>query len=142
MIEAKNGDTVKVHFTGMLEGGSVFARSKEGQPIEFCIGKKSVPRGLEEAVIGMKPGDTKTITIPPEEGYGPRHAQLITSVDRSLLPKNVTPAIGKKLRMKIQGRDDVAVTIADVKANTVTVDANHPLAGRTLTFSVLRVDIS
>jgi len=142
MIEAKNGDTVKVHFAGMLEGGNVFARSKERQPLEFCVGKKSVPRSFEKAVIGMKPGDRKTITIQPEEGYGPRRAQLITSVDRGLLPKTITPAIGRKLIMKTKGSDDVTVTITDVAADTVTVDANHPLAGRTLTFSILLVDIS
>jgi FKBP-type peptidyl-prolyl cis-trans isomerase 2 len=141
MVVAKKGDTVKVHFTGMLEAGSVFARSKKEQPLEFCIGKEVVPRGFENAVIGMKPGDTKTITIPPEEGYGPRHKELITSVDRNLFSEDVTPAIGKQLRMKVHGGDDVTATITDVTPEAVTVDANHPLAGRTLTFSIVLVDI-
>ena len=142
MSEAKNGDTVKVHFVGMLEGGTVFVRSKERQPLEFCVGKRNVPRSFEKAVIGMKPGDRKTIMIQPEEGYGPRRAHLITSVDRGLLPKTITPAIGKKLIMKAKGSDDITVTITDITADTVTLDANHRLAGRTLTFSILLVDIS
>jgi FKBP-type peptidyl-prolyl cis-trans isomerase 2 len=141
MVVAKKGDTVKVHFTGMLDPGNVFARSEKEQPFEFCVGKGAVPRGFENAVIGMKPGDTKTITIPPEEGYGPRHEELITSVDRSLFSKDVTPAIGKQLRMKVHGGDDVSATITDVTPESVTVDANHPLAGRTLSFSILLIDI-
>jgi peptidylprolyl isomerase/FKBP-type peptidyl-prolyl cis-trans isomerase SlpA len=141
MVEAKMGDTVQVHFTGMLEAGSVFARSKKEQPFQFCIGEQTVPRGFENAVIGMKPGETKTITIPPEEGYGHRHEELITSVDRNLFSEDVTPAIGKQLRMKVHGGNDVTATITDVTPESVTVDANHPLAGRTLSFSILLVDI-
>lgn len=141
MVEAKKGDTVKVHFTGMLEPGNVFAHSEREQPFEFCIGEKAVPCGFENAVIGMKPGDTKTITIPPEEGYGPRYEELITSVDRSLFSKGVIPAIGKQLQMKVHGGDHVTATITAVTPESVTVDANHPLAGRTLTFSILLVDI-
>ena len=94
MGQAKNGDTVRVRYTGILENGKAFANSKDGRPYEFTIGSGSVIPGIEKGIIGMKIGDIKTIRVPPEEAYGQKNKELIASVKKSDLPKNITPAIG------------------------------------------------
>jgi peptidylprolyl isomerase len=136
MSRAKNGDTVKVEFTGRLENGEVFTKPKEDEPFEFTIGKEQVILGFERAVIGMEVGETNTVTVPPEEAYGPRYEDLLVKIKRTNLPHHITPVIGKRLQIPQKDGNPIRVTISDINENTITLDANHPLAGITLTFDI------
>lgn len=142
MIGAKNGDKVKVHFTGRLEDGKAFTTSKDGQPLEFTVGEGSVIPGFEKSVVGMETGNTRTVTVPPEEGFGARHEELVVNVKKSELPEEVKPAVGEQLKSYDASGNPFTMTITDMDADTVTLDANHPLAGRTLTFTIELVDIT
>lgn len=142
MSQAKDGDTVKVHFTGRLENGDVFDTSKNSQPLEFTIGSADVAIGLQKGLVGMEVGDTKTITVGPEEGYGPRRKELIVDVDKSKFPKHITPAIGKRVQAKQQDGNLIDLIITDINEDTVTLDANHALAGKILFFEVELVKIT
>ena len=142
MSKAKKGDTVKVHYTGWLENGTAFDNSKQGQPLEVTIGSGRVIPGFEKALIGMEPGETKTITIPPEEAYGPRPKQLIADIKRSNLPEHISPAMGKQLRIRHSDGHHTDVIITDMTADRVTLDANHPSAGVTLTSDIHLVAIA
>ena len=141
MRQSKFGDTVKVHYTGKLENGEVFDSSKDGQPLEFTIGKGDVTPGFEKGVIGIEVGRTKTITVPPEEAYGQRSEELIMDVEKTFLPEHTKPAIGQQLQIQQRDGDPINVTIADMNEDTVTLDANHPLAGKTLIFNILLVAV-
>ncbi len=142
MSQAKNGDTVKVHYTGKLENGTVFDTSKDRQPLEFTIGSGGIIPGFEKGIIGMEIGDTKTITVPPEAAYGPRRKDLVVDMKKTDLPEDITPAIGKRLRMRQKDGNPIKITITDMDEDTVTLDANHPLAGNRLVFEVELVEIA
>jgi FKBP-type peptidyl-prolyl cis-trans isomerase 2 len=142
MGKVKDGDTVKVHYTGKLENGEVFDTSKEKEPFEFTVGKKAVIPGFETGVVGMEVGDTKTIEIAPEEAYGAKRDELVVEVKKSELPDDITPTIGQRLQIKQEGGNPIVVTITDLNEDIITLDANHPLAGYTLFFDVEVVDIT
>lgn len=142
MSEAKDGDTVKVHFIGRLENGEVFTKSEDEKPLELTLGTGQLIEGFERGIVGMKVGDKKTITVTPEQGYGSRQEQLVVEVDRRDLPDHITPAIGKALRVRRHDGDDIHLIIMDISEDTVTLDANHPLAGVTLFFELELVEIA
>ena len=142
MSQAKNGDTVKVHFTGRLENGEVFSKAKEDEPFEFTLGSGELIPGFDKGIVGMQVGQIKTITVPPEEAFGERHEDLVVDVNRTHIPEHITPVIGQQLRIRRRSGDLLKVTIADVDEDTVTLDANHPLAGNTLFFEVKLVGIA
>jgi len=139
--EAKSGDIVIIHYTGKKEDDTVFATSKDGQPIQFEIGKGGVILGLEKAVVGMKPGESKTISVPPKEAFGEKKGGRIITVEKNVLPKNVTPIIGEQFQMKRSSGHPIDLSIIDVQGDKVTVDANHPLAGDTLILDVEMVKV-
>lgn len=141
MAQAKSGDTVRVHYTGTLEDGSVFDSSQGGDPLEFTLGGGQVIAGFEDAVTGMEPGESKRVTIPAAEAYGPRRDELMIEVGRQELPADMAPEVGQRLQM-VQGEQAVVVTIREVGEESVTLDANHPLAGEDLTFDLelVRID--
>jgi FKBP-type peptidyl-prolyl cis-trans isomerase 2 len=141
MGNAKNGDTVKVHYTGKLDDGTVFDTSAKSDPLEFTIGDQNVIPGFEEAVVGMKTGEAKTVQIPPAEAYGPHHDQLVFQVDRQMLPADLDPEVGQMLQMEQADGQVVSLSVTDVSEALVTLDANHPLAGRELTFDLELVEI-
>ncbi|MCK8519256.1 FKBP-type peptidyl-prolyl cis-trans isomerase [Methanoculleus sp. 7T] len=141
MAQAKEGDTVKVHYTGKLEDGTVFDTSTERDPLEFTIGEGEVISGFEQAVVGMAPGEKKTATIPPEEAYGPHRDDMTLTVDRDQFPEDIEPQPGQQLRVQQSDGRAAIVTISEVSESTVTLDANHPLAGRSLMFDIQLVDI-
>lgn len=141
MTQAKEGDTVKVHYTGKLEDGTVFDTSTERDPLEFTIGEGEVISGFEQAVVGMAPGEKKTATIPPEEAYGPHRDDMTLTVDRDQFPEDIEPQMGQQLRVQQSDGRAAIVTISEVSESTVTLDANHPLAGRSLMFDIQLVDI-
>ena len=142
MSKTKNGDTIKIHYEGKLEDGNIFDNSRERQPLEFKVGNGDVIPGIEKGVIGMETGDTKTIEIPPDEAYGPRRKDLVIEVPKSDLPDEMTPTIGQGLRMRQPDGGHIDLIIADVKEETITLDANHPLAGHTLIFDLELVEIA
>lgn len=141
MSKAKNGDKVKVHYTGKFKDGEVFDSSLEREPLEFTIGKGQVIPGFEQAVQGMSPGDTKTTDIPPEKAYGPRHEEMITAVERNKFPADMDPQVGQRLQIRQADGKTIRVTVTNVSESKVTLDANHPLAGKNLTFDIKLVEI-
>ena len=141
MSKVKNGDSVKVHYTGQLINGDVFDTSKDRQPLEFEIGSGKVIPGFEKGIIDMEVGESKRITIAPEEAYGPRREELVVNVMKSDFPDHITPSVGQQLQMRQQDGSSVNVFIIDIDENNVTLDANHPLAGYTLYFDVELVEI-
>lgn len=143
MAKVKEGDTVKVHYTGKLtDEGSVFDSSREREPLEFTLGQGQLIPGFEKAVIGMEEGDNTTINIPSDEAYGERREDLELEVSKSDLPDNVDPQVGMQLQMQQkQNGQAIPVQITAVKDDYVTLDANHPLAGKDLTFDIELVEL-
>jgi len=136
MAQAKEGDTVKVHYTGKLKDGTVFDQSAGKEPLEFTIGEGRVIPGFEEAVKGMEPGQSKTVEVSSEEAYGPRRDEMILQVDRSRLPEDLDPEVGQQLQSHQENGQTVILTVTDVSEQEVTLDANHPLAGQDLQFEI------
>ncbi len=140
VAEAKMGDKVKVHYRGTLEDGTEFDTSFGGDPLEFTLGENQVIPGFENAVVGMSEGDKKTVSIPPDEGYGPHMEELVATIPRSHLPNDLEPQEGMTLEARSEDGHVTVVTITDVGNDTVTLDANHELAGQELTFEIQLVE--
>ncbi|MEG3056550.1 MAG: peptidylprolyl isomerase [Methanoculleus sp.] len=141
MAQAKQGDTVKVHYTGKLDDGTVFDASSGRGPLEFTIGEGEIIPGFEQAVVGMEPGEMKTARIPPDEAYGPHFDDMTLTVDRDQFPEDVNPEPGQQIQIQQSDGRAAIVTISEVSESSVTLDANHPLAGQPLTFDIQLVDI-
>lgn len=142
MAEAKEGDTVKVHYTGTLaEDGTEFDSSSGREPLEFAVGTRTLIPGFEEAVVGMAPGDTKRVEIASSEAYGPHHAEAVQTVQRSEIPPQIDLAIGNVLQATAPNGQQLALTVVSLDEETVTLDANHPLAGKDLVFEIELVEI-
>lgn len=139
---AKDGDKVKVHYTGKLSDGKVFDSSLEREPIEFKIGKSQVIPGFETAVIGMSEGEDKTVVIEADDAYGPHLNELITDVDKAQFPKDIQPEVGQQLEVQSDEGFQAIVTVSKVDEDMVTLDANHPLAGMDLTFDIKLLEIN
>ena len=139
-MTAQNGNTVKVHYTGTLDDGSVFDSSKNRSPLQFVIGRQQVVPGFEKAVIGRSVGDKFTVTIPAAEAYGESQKDLIIEVPRSQIPPNITPQKGLGLTMQV-AEGSIDVIVSEVTDTHITLDANHPLAGENLTFEIEIIDI-
>jgi peptidylprolyl isomerase len=139
-MAAKNGDTVHVHYTGKLDDGTVFDSSRNGDPIQFTIGEKRVIPGFENGVVGLGEGESKRIIIPPDEAYGDRQEDAVVTVPRERLPEDITLEIGMVLSGQTAA-GPVTFTIVGLEGDQVTVDGNHPLAGKTLHFEVELVGI-
>ena len=142
MAEAKKGDTVKVHFTGKLDYGTVFDCSTNLDPLEFVLGLGRVIPGFEEAVIGMNSGESKTIKIPADKAYGPHREEMVVSLERKQLPVHIKPEVGQQLEVGEPGGQKILVKVTGVSESKVTLDANHPLAGKDLTFEIELLEIS
>lgn len=142
MSQAKSGDSVKVHYTGKLDDGTVFDSSEGKEPLEFIIGESQVIPGFEDGVVGMKPDESKTIEIPAEQAYGEHNPDLVITVERSRFPDHVEPEVGLPLQMRREEGQIVMVTVTGVTDSEVTLDANHPLAGKDLVFDIQLVGIA
>jgi peptidylprolyl isomerase len=141
MTQAKQGDTVQLHYMGKLQDGTIFDTSRERHPLQFTIGNGQVIAGFEQAVIGMKIGESKTARIPMEQAYGQHREDLVVTMNRSQLPPNLIPQVGQRLELT-QTDDQVSlVTVTDANESTLTLDANHPLAGKELTFDLELIGI-
>ncbi|WP_142809149.1 FKBP-type peptidyl-prolyl cis-trans isomerase [Tepidiphilus olei] len=133
---AKAGDTVQVHYTGKFDDGSVFDSSAGRDPLEFTVGSGQVIPGFEQAVEGMAVGQTKTVTIPAAEAYGDRVAEAVLQVPREQLPPDLDPEVGQQLVMQSRDGRQIPIVVVEVTEDSITIDANHPLAGRDLTFEI------
>ena len=140
-MPAKHGDKVQVHYTGRLDDGTVFDSSAGSEPLPFTVGERQVIPGFEHAVLGMNPGESKTVHIPADEAYGARHPEMLLEVDRDQFPADAPPEIGQQLGVEQPDGQVVPVLVTAVTAHTVTLDANHPLAGEALTFEIQLVQI-
>ncbi len=138
---AKDGDTVQVHYKGTLEDGTVFDTSRGRQPLEFTLGAGNVIVGFDKAVNGMRIGETKTVTIPAAEAYGPRNDEMVLTVARDELPEGLEPSIGQQLQVTQPGGGTAIVVVTDISGDSITVDGNHPMAGKDLTFELELVGI-
>jgi len=132
----ENGDIVKVHYTGKLEDGHIFDSSIDKDPLEFTMGMGMMIEGFEEGVMGMKQGDKKSITLPPESAYGFRNEEYKVTVDKSNLPLDIEPELGLGLTLFSPEGQPINVTIIGYDDETITLDANPPLAGKTLIFDL------
>jgi len=141
MAEAKNGQTVKVHYTGKLEDGTQFDSSVDQDPLEFTLGAGQIIPGFEEAVLGLTPGDSVTTKIPADEAYGPYRDEMVMVVERDQLPDHLDPKVGQQLEVRQQDGQSFGVFVTQVSDSDVTLDANHPLAGQDLIFDIELVEI-
>ena len=141
MTQAKTGDTVKVHYKGMLEDGQIFTDSRERDPLEFTIGEQKVIPGFENAVEGMTEGQKCTEEIPAEQAFGQRRAELVAAINRDELPDDIDPEVGQQLKMQQEDGQSLTVTVTNKDETTITLDGNHPLAGQDLTFEIELLEI-
>jgi len=138
---ARDGDIVDVHYTGTLEDGSEFDSSEGKDPLQFTVGAGQMIAGFENAVYGMKVGETKTVTIPSAEAYGPHDEDLVMEINRDELPEDIEPTVGLQIGVTYEGGQQGSATVTEVTETTVTLDANHFLAGKDLIFELKLVKI-
>lgn len=141
MAAAGFGDTVKVHYSGSFTDGTQFDSSHGGPPLEFTIGSGQIVPGFEEAVVGMQPGESKSALVPSDKAYGPYREELAIQVNRSDLPPNLQPEVGQRLQLENKEGNSLVVMITQVGEANITLDANHPLAGKDLNFEISLVEI-
>lgn len=141
MKPANKGDRVIVHYTGKFNDGQIFDSSIGSEPLEFELGKGELIVGFEKAVIGMVPGDKKTVTIQADNAYGPYRQDLLLKIDKGELPNNIEVKAGIHLQMRRRDGTHLPVLISDVSGNKVTLDANHPLAGKELIFDIELLEV-
>ncbi|MDT8448390.1 MAG: peptidylprolyl isomerase [bacterium] len=140
MANAQVGDRVKVHYKGFLENGEQFDSSEGQDPLEFVLGEQMVIQGFDQGVLGMDIGETRKLTIPPEEAYGARNDQLIGEVEKDQLPQDEPPEVGMVYNLNTP-QGPFPVRVVDVAEKTVTLDGNHPLADQTLIFEIELVEV-
>ncbi len=139
---AQDGDTVRVHYTGRLPDGEVFDSSEGGEPLEFTLGQGQLIPGFEEGVRGMEAGQTATLNIPAEEAYGPRREELVVEMPRDELPPDLDLEVGMQVQGGDPGGPPTIFTVVDLTDTTVTLDANHRLAGEDLVFDIEVVEVN
>lgn len=142
MSQAKSGDKVSIHYTGRLTDGTVFDSSQGREPLVFTIGDGEVIPGFDSAVEGMAVGESKNVTIPMDQAYGPRMDQLILDVPRSQVPPELNPEVDQRLQMSGPNGEMVVVRVVEVAEDTIKLDANPPLAGEDLNFDIELVHIA
>ena len=142
MPTAQKGNKVQVHYTGKLDDGTVFDSSQGGDPLEFTVGQGQVIPGFENGVEGMEIGESKTVNIPVEQAYGPHQPDGVFDVDRSELPPDMPLEVGMRLQSRHSSGRLIEVTVTAIGDDKVTMDANHPLAGKALTFDIELVAIA
>ena len=141
MTQAKTGDTVKVHYTGTLDDGTVFDSSIQREPLQFTLGQQQMIPGFESGVLGMAIDESKTIKISSDEAYGPHHADRIIEIPRDQVPPDMKIEVGQQLELAGQDGGRVIVIVKELTEESVKLDANHPLAGQDLTFEIKLVEI-
>jgi peptidylprolyl isomerase len=141
MTQATSGDTVLFHYTGCLNDGTVFDSSSGREPLRVTLGTGQVIRGVDEALVGMAPGEEKSVAVAADKAYGPHRPELLHEVQREAIPPEVDVEVGKQLEGRDTAGQHLRLTVVDVADDTVTLDANHPLAGQDLKFDLQLVQI-
>lgn len=141
MSQVKQGDTVRLHYTGTLNDGTEFDSSAGRDPLEFTVGSGQIIPGLDAAIPGMSVGDKKVVTVAADQAYGPAHENARQDVPRSEIPDHIPLDIGVQLQLQAPDGQAIPVRVVAVSDETVTLDANHPLAGQDLTFAIELVSI-
>ncbi|MDH3925403.1 MAG: peptidylprolyl isomerase [Xanthomonadales bacterium] len=141
MSQAKTGDSVKIHYTGTLDDGTQFDSSDGREPLSFTLGSGQVIPGFDKAVDGMAVGDSKSVNIPAEDAYGPHQPQMVQDVPLSALPADLTPEVGMGLQAQGPDGQVANLVVTSVQDDAITVDGNHPLAGKALNFDIELVSI-
>ncbi|MEW6108233.1 MAG: peptidylprolyl isomerase [Nitrospirota bacterium] len=141
MACVKEGDTIRIHFTGKLEDGTIFDSSEGGASLEFKVGGGEFIKGLEEGVIGMNPGETRTVFIPMEKAFGPHKKEMVFEFDKKRAPENFSPEIGQQMQMYRADGIPVMVTVIGISDDSITMDCNHRLAGKNLIFDIVLEEI-
>lgn len=141
MANLKDGNTVKVHYTGTLEDGSVFDSSVSREPLEFTIGQGQLIPGFEKAVLGLNVGESVKTNIPATEAYGEHKEEMTITVPSDQLPGDMDVEVGMQLQLNQPDGQAIPVAITKVEEDQVTLDANHPLAGKDLTFEIELVEV-
>lgn len=141
MSQAKSGDSVKIHYTGTLDDGTQFDSSDGREPLSFTLGSGQVIPGFDKAVDGMAVGDSKSVNIPAEDAYGPHQPQMVQDVPLSALPADLTPEVGMGLQAQGPDGQVANLVVTSVQDDSITVDGNHPLAGKALNFDIELVSI-
>lgn len=141
MVKVKEGDKVKVQYTLTLDDNTVIEKTDEANPFEFTLNAENIIPGFEKAVIGMSPGESKSVKIPPEEAYGEHKEELVMKVDREDLPEDLDPQVGQHLRLRSDKQEPFIVTVTGTSDSEVIMDANHPLAGQNLNFEIEVIEI-
>jgi peptidylprolyl isomerase len=142
MRQAKQGDTVKIHYTGKLEDETVFDSSVNREPLQFTIGAGKIIPGVEQGIIGMSPGESKTVKVSSDEAYGPHRPELVEEIERKKLPNYLKLQAGKMLQIQQPNGQTIRVLITNVTESKVTLDGNHPLAGKELIFDIQLLEIA
>jgi len=141
MQAVKNGDTVRVHYHGRLTNGTTFDSSEGREPLEFKVGAGMVIKGFDNGVVDMTIGEKRTLNIPVEEAYGPKNDELIMEFPKSNIPSDLNPQVGMDLQMSNPQGQVFPVKVAAIGDESITLDANHPLAGEALIFDIELVEI-
>jgi len=141
MAKAKNGDTVKVHYTGTLDDGTVFDSSEGEDPIELTLGSPEIISGFQQTVVGMQPGESRTARIAAGDAYGDHQPERMFQVERDKLPPGMKAEVGQWLHGSLSNGDSISMRVAEVNDGMVLLDANHPLAGHDLNFNITLVAI-
>ena len=142
MAEAMEGSTVSVHYTGTLDDGTVFDSSIGGEPLQFTIGQGQMIPGFERGVVGMGLGEVRTVVVAADQAYGVHRPDGVFDLDRSEIPTTIPLEVGMQLQANGAGGNPVTMTVAALTDEKVTMDANHPLAGKDLTFEIELVALS
>lgn len=142
MSQAAAGATVRIHYTGKLDDGTTFDSSADREPLEFTLGSGQIIPGLDNAIDGMAVGESKQVAIDPTDAYGSRDENMVQSVPLSALPEDIKPNVGMQLQSQSAEGQVVQLVVTEVTEDSITVDANHPLAGQVLHFEVELVEIA
>ncbi|RLE05794.1 MAG: peptidylprolyl isomerase [Candidatus Aminicenantes bacterium] len=138
----KSGDTVKVNYVGSFDDGVVFDSSEGKEPLEFTVGEGMLIPGFENALVGMEPGEKKTVRVEPQDAYGDYDENLVLTMPLDRVPEDINPEVGMELQLISQSGQKLPVVVKDVQKEAIILDANHPLAGKVLVFDIELLEIS
>ncbi|MDX2471200.1 MAG: peptidylprolyl isomerase [SAR324 cluster bacterium] len=141
MTTAQSGNTVKIHYHGTFENGEVFDSSRDSEPLEFTLGAGMVIPGFDSAIVGMKQGDVKDVSIPSDQAYGEKADDLVIVLTKDKYPEDLVPELGMSLHVTLPDGQPFPFLIVDVQESEMTLDGNHPLAGKTLNFNLELIEI-
>jgi len=141
MAQAKEDDTVRVHYTVKLDKDTIVGSTKDEEPLQFTLGKGQVLPGFEQAVVGMNSGESKTVLVTADQAFGPYLDEVVVVVDRGRLPEGINPKEGDRIQLQSRSGETVTVAVMDVSESTVTIDGNHPLAGKDLIFDIEFIEV-